>query len=120
MAKRVEAIIPRNDLSDRFLADRAGAAGKEKGGHAKDEGDRCHHNGAKPSARYLDRRLNERQALFLKIPGEFHDQDCIFTCNGDHENEADLGIKIVVETPGQNSEEDADERHGDDQDNGHR
>ncbi len=56
-------------------------------------------------------------AAVVQVTGEFHDQDGVLACQGDHEDEADLSIEIAVVSADQQSEEDPDKGHGHDENN---
>ena len=47
----------------------------------------------------------------VQVTGEFHDKNGVLACQGDHENETDLGVEIAVVFADYKSEKDSDERH---------
>ncbi len=54
----------------------------------------------------FDRRLLDGHAAFVQVAGEFHDEDGVLACQGDHEDESDLGIEIAVVSADYESKQD--------------
>ena len=66
--------------------------------------------------RRLHRRIEAVGAAFLRLLGEFDDQDCVLRGKADQDHEADLGQDVVVHAAQQNAADRRKQAHRHDQD----
>ena len=87
------------------------ARGEEQRHHAKDETQGGHQNRTEPQPRRLPSRFERRLALLPELVGELDDENRVLCRQTDQQDEADLGVDVVVEAPGQGQNRGAEDRH---------
>jgi hypothetical protein len=84
--------------ANRLPGARAGAGREDQRHDAENERKRRHDNGPKPRLRRFDSRVGQRFVVMqTAIPRDIDNKDGILGRERDQENDADLGIEIVVD-----------------------
>src|SRR5258708_10502529 len=82
--------------ADRLPTCGAGAGGAYQGENAEDEGEGGHEYRPQSEAGGFDYSVDDSAAFFAVGLCEFDDQDRVFCAQADDENEANLGIDVVI------------------------
>lgn len=94
MSRRSCRRIPRHPWRRAF---RTCTGGDDQRHHAHDEGERSHQDRAQAKPACLDGRLKRRSSLEFQFPGEFHDQDRVFSLRDRlKDDKADLRKDVVI------------------------